>query len=91
MNKVQLVAAYAEKQGITKKEAEVQIDAVFEVFIEGVDTDGSVEITKVIRIEKIPTEARTARNPQTGAEVQVPAGFKLKTTLLKKFKDIVAK
>jgi DNA-binding protein HU-beta len=91
MNKTELVASYAEKQGISKKDAEVQVDAVFETFIAGVEKDGVAEITKVIRIEKIPTEAREARNPATGAIVQVPAGFKLKATLLKKFKELIGK
>lgn len=91
MNKVELVALHAQKKGITKKEAEAQIDAVFEAFIEGVDTEGFVEITKVIRVEKVATKARVARNPQSGEPVDVAAGFKLKTTLLKKFKEIIGK
>lgn len=91
MNKIDLVALYAEKQGISKKEAEVQVDAVFETFIEGVEADGIAEITKVIRVEKVATKARVAKNPKTGEPVNVAAGFKLKTTLLKKFKDLVAK
>lgn len=91
MKKDQLVAKYAEKLGITKKDAEIQVDTLFETFIQGVDEDGSVEITKVIRVEKVPTKEREARNPQTGATVTVPAGHKLKVTLLKYFKDIVGK
>lgn len=91
MNKTELVASYAAKQGISKKEAEIQVDAVFGTFIEGVEQDGIVEITKVIRVETVTTEARKGRNPQTGEEVDIAAGKKLKVKPLKRLKAIVGK
>lgn len=91
MNKVDLVAAYAEKQGISKKEAEVQVDAFIDTFVEGLEQDDVVEITKVIRVEVVPTKARKGRNPATGVEMDIPAGSKLKVKPLKRLKDIVSK
>ncbi|WP_168122028.1 HU family DNA-binding protein [Paenibacillus sp. HB172176] len=91
MNKVQLVEKYALKMHISKKNAEEHIDALFNIIIEGVDVDGIVDITKIIRIQKIPTPPRKARNPQTGADVYFPGGHKLKVTWLKYFKDIISK
>jgi DNA-binding protein HU-beta len=89
MNKAGLVEVLANAQGISKKQAEENVDAVFTAIREGLVSDELVEITKEIKFELVPTKARVARNPSTGAEVQVAAGRKLKIKPLKYFKDLV--
>ena len=73
MNKSQLVAAIAEKTGLTKKASEEALAAVL----------GSVEcaLVKGDKVQLIgfgtfgtkKRAARTGRNPQTGATIKVPA------------------
>jgi DNA-binding protein HU-beta len=89
MNKTGLVELVANAQGISKKQAEENVDAVFSAIREGLESDKIVDITKELKFEIVPTKARVARNPSTGAEVQVAAGHKLKIKGLKNFKDIV--
>jgi DNA-binding protein HU-beta len=89
MNKTGLVELVSNAQGISKKQAEDNIDAVFSAIRDGLESDKLVDITKELKFELIPTEARVARNPSTGADVQVAAGHKLKIKPLKYFKDLV--
>jgi len=88
MNKVGLVELVAGIQGVSKKQAEENVDAVFSAIRSGLDTDKIVDITKELKFELIPTEARVAKNPQTGLPVNVAAGQKLKIKPLKNFKDL---
>ncbi|MEO0587373.1 MAG: HU family DNA-binding protein, partial [Planctomycetota bacterium] len=45
-----------------------------------------VSITGWLKVEKANTSARTGRNPQTGEEIQVPAGTRTKVTAGSKLK-----
>ena len=61
-NKAQLIETVAEKTGLTKKDATVAVDAVF----------GSIQ-DFLGNFEVRERAARKGRNPQTGAEIEIPA------------------
>lgn len=73
MNKSELIAVIAEKAELTKKDAEKALNA----FVEGV-TEGLVKGEKIVLVgfgsfETKKRAARKGKNPQTGAEINIPA------------------
>ena len=74
MNKTELTAAVAEKAGMSKAEAAKALNAFFET-VEGALAKGeSVQIIGFGTFEVSEYAARTGRNPQTGAALEIPAG-----------------
>lgn len=74
MNKTELTAAVAEKSGMSKAEAAKALNAFFET-VEGALAKGeSVQIIGFGTFEVSEYAARTGRNPQTGATLEIPAG-----------------
>ena len=73
MNKTELVAKVAEKTGFTKKDAEKVVDAVFGSVEEAMVAGDKVQLVGFGTFEVKDREARTGRNPKTGAEIQIPA------------------
>ena len=69
MNKTELVASVAEKAAMTKKDAEKAINALFA----SVEEDDKVQIIGFGTFEVKAREERKGRNPQTGAEITIPA------------------
>ena len=73
MNKVQMVAAVAEKAGLTNKDAEKAINAVTEAVKEALVKGDKVQLIGFGTYEVRERAARTGRNPQTGAEIKIAA------------------
>lgn len=74
MNKTELTAAVAEKASMSKAEAAKALNAFFET-VEGALAKGeSVQIIGFGTFEVSEYAARTGRNPQTGAALEIPAG-----------------
>lgn len=73
MNKTELVASVAEKAGMTKKDAEKAINAFFASVEEALAKDDKVQIIGFGTFEVKAREERKGRNPQTGAEITIPA------------------
>jgi DNA-binding protein HU-beta len=73
MNKAQLVDFVAAESGITKKDARVVIGAVMDGIKNGLTEDGKVTLVGFGSFRSEFRNARTARNPQTGEPVDVPA------------------
>ena len=73
MNKGELIEAVARNTGESKATAAKIVDETFDVIVGGVVSSGKVQITGFGTFEGRDRKARTARNPQTGAEVQVAA------------------
>jgi len=86
MNKGELVAAMADSAGISQKDAGAAVDAMFETIAAEIGKGNQVSITGWLKVEKAKTSARTGRNPQTGAAIQVPAGTRAKVTAGSKLK-----
>ena len=91
MNKTELIAAVAEKTGLTKKDAERVINATFETVTASLAKGEKVAVSGFGNFEVKAREARVGRNPRTKETIQIPAtklpAFKASKTL----KDAVAK
>ena len=91
MNKTELIAAVAEKAGLTKKDAERVVNATIETITESLVKGDKVQISGFGIFEVKAREARVGRNPRTKQTIQIPAtklpAFKASKTL----KDTVAK
>lgn len=72
MNKAELVDYVAEQTGAYKKDAKAAVDAVLEGIEKGMKIDGKVTLVGFGNFFVKQRQARTARNPQTGAAVRVP-------------------
>ena len=73
MNKTELVANVAEKAGLTKKDAEKAVNALFSSIEEALVKKDKVQMIGFGTFEVKDRAARTGRNPQTGAEIKIPA------------------
>ena len=91
MNKTELIAAVAEKAGLTKKDAERVVNATIESITESLVKGDKVNVSGFGIFEVKTREARVGRNPRTKETIQIPAAklpaFKASKTL----KDIIAK
>lgn len=86
MNKGELVAAMADKAGVSQKDAGACLDAMMSTIESEISGGREVAITGYLKFERAATSARTARNPQTGEEINVPAGTRCKVTVGAKLK-----
>ena len=73
MTKTDLVEAIAEQTGMTKVDSERALSALIGVISKALGRGQSVQITGFGTFEARKRAARKARNPQTGAEIDVPA------------------
>ena len=73
MTKTELAANVAQKAGITKKESDVVLNAVFESIKQALVEGDKVQIIGFGTFEIRERAARKGRNPQTGAEIDIPA------------------
>ena len=73
MNKAELVAAIAANAEISKKDAEKALAAALDTITETLAAGGRVQIVGFGTFETRKREARVGKNPQTGAEVMIPA------------------
>jgi DNA-binding protein HU-beta len=89
MNKGELIEAVARNTGESKATAEKMVNETLDVIVTGVVSSGKVSITGFGTFEARDRAARTARNPQTGAEIQVKATRVPAFKAGKSFKDAV--
>ncbi len=91
MNKVELVAAVAEKTGLSKKDAEKAVAAVLDTVVDAVAKGDKVQVVGFGTFEVRARAARTGRNPQTKETITIPASKQPVFKAGKAFKDAVAK
>jgi len=68
-----LVSAVAEKTGLTKKDADKAVNALFEVVTETLASGERVQIIGFGTFEVRHRAARKGRNPQTGEVIDIAA------------------
>ena len=73
MNKKDLVMALAEKTGTTKKSAEETLNVMVDIITEELKKNEKVQLIGFGSFETRKRAARKGRNPQTGAEMKIPA------------------
>ena len=78
MNKADLVAAMAEKAGVSKKDAEASLKAFTDVVAEELKKGEKIQLVGFGTFEVSERAARTGRNPQTGAEMTIAARVHLR-------------
>lgn len=73
MNKNELIAAMAEKSGLTKKDAGVALDAFVESVQDALKSGDKVQLVGFGTFEVKARAARTGINPQTKQPVKIAA------------------
>ena len=91
MNKTELIAAVAEKTGMTKKDAERVINATVETITSSLVKGDKVQVSGFGIFEVKAREARVGRNPRTKETIQIPATRLPAFKAAKALKDAVAK
>ena len=92
MNKSQFTEAIAKKTALSKKSAGANLDAIIEVITKELSKKSKISLVGFGTFETRKRAARKGRNPQTGAELKIPAsvvpafkaGKGLKDTINKK-------
>ena len=72
-NKADLVDKVADKTGLTKKDSNAAVEAVFDSIQEFLAEEEKVQLIGFGTFEVRERAARKGRNPQTGEEIQIPA------------------
>lgn len=80
MTKAELIDAVAQSAGVSKVDAERTIGAFFELVVSSAKKGDKVAWPGFGSFSTSKRKARTGRNPQTGAPVQVPASLAMKFT-----------
>lgn len=75
LNRSDLVALVAEKSTVTKVQVEEVFNALQEILVDAVSRGESVRMTGLFAIDRVERAARLGRNPRTGEEIQIPAGW----------------
>ncbi len=88
-NKAQLIENVASKTGLTKKDATAAVDAVFGSIQDTLKQGDKVQLIGFGTFEVRERAARKGRNPQTGAEIKIPASKVPAFTPGKALKDSV--
>ena len=90
MNKAELVAAVAEKAGLSKKDSEKAINAAFDAITASLVAGEKVQLVGFGAFEVKERGARVGRNPQTKEEITIPASRVASFKVGKALKDAVA-
>jgi len=88
MNKTDLVAKVAEIIG-TQKQAKEAVDCVLDAITDALASKDSVQIAGFGSFKVSERKARTGRNPQSGASIEIPARNVPKFVPGKALKDAV--
>ena len=80
VNRTELVAQIAERADLTKAKAD-----------EALAKGEAVKVTGLLSVERVERAARTGRNPRTGEEIKIPAGYGVKLSAGSTLKKAVSK
>ena len=89
MNKTELVAAIAEKAGLSKKDAEGAVKAFTDTVAEQLKAGEKIQLVGFGTFEVAERAARTGKNPQTGEAIKIPASKAPKFKAGKALNDVV--
>lgn len=91
MNKSELIAAVAEKAGLSRKNADAAIAAAIGIITEELKKGGRVQLVGFGTFEIRERAEKQGRNPRTGESITVPAGRVPAFKAGKAFKEAMAK
>lgn len=89
MSKTELVEFMAERAEVSKAEAGRLLDAFVEGVTKGLVEEGKVSLVGFLTFEKKERAERTARNPQTGENITIPARNAVTVKVGSKLKEAV--
>lgn len=89
MNKSELVAAMAEKSGLSKKDAEKALAAFTETVGEQLKNGEKIQLVGFGTFEVAERPGRIGRNPRTGADMMIKASKAPKFKAGKALKDMM--
>ena len=89
MNKTELIAAVAEKVGMSKKDADAVVNAVIDTIVEEVAKEEKVQIVGFGTFEARERAARKGINPLTKESIDIAASVVPAFKAGKAFKDAV--
>lgn len=72
MNKTELIAAVAEKTGLSKKDSDAAVNAVLNTITETLKADEKIQLVGFGSFETKKRAARTGLNPRTKETIQIP-------------------
>lgn len=73
VNKSELISVVAEKAGLTKKDTEKVVNAIFDGISEALGAGDKVQIIGFGTFDVRNRKEREGRNPATGASIKIPA------------------
>ena len=73
MNKTELIAAVAERTGLSKKDAEAAVNAVFGAITDTLKAGDKVQLVGFGAFEVRDRAERIGRNPRTKQTIEIPA------------------
>ena len=73
MNKTELIAAVAEKTGLSKKDSDAAVNAVLNTITETLKADEKIQLVGFGSFEVKKRAARTGLNPRTKETIEIPA------------------
>ena len=91
MNKAELIAAAAEKAGLSKKDTEAAVNAVVDVIAAALAEGDKVQLVGFGAFEVKTRAERIGRNPKTKEEIKIPASKVPVFKPGKALKDTIAK
>ena len=86
LNKTELVAKIAASTGQSQATVDAVLGGLFEALAESVGAGTKVSIPGWLAVERTHRAARSGRNPQTGATIEIPAGYSVKVSAGSKLK-----
>ena len=89
MNKTELVAAVAEVSGLSKKDSEKAVKAVFDTISDELVKQNSVQLIGFGTFDVAERAEREGRNPQDGSKLVIPASKAVRFKVGKSLKDRV--
>ena len=87
MNKTQLIQKIAENGNMTKKDAEVALNAVVAAIADAVAAGEKVQVSGFGSFDVKARDARTGRNPKTGEAVEIAASKRVVFSAAQALKD----
>lgn len=91
MNKTELIAAAAEKSGVSKKDAERVINAAIDTISATLEQQDRVQLSGFGIFEVKSRSARVGRNPRTKETIEIPASRQPVFKASKALRDVVNK
>lgn len=87
MTKNELIAAVAEKAGLSRTDAASALDATFDAITATLRKGGDVKIAGFGNFKVVKRAEREGRDPRTGQTVKIPAATRPKFSAGKALKD----